>query len=149
MRVPLLIRYPGKLKSGTNNLLISTTDLYPTILGLMGMEELIPAKVDGTNLSSLLTLESGEKPSSQWYMKVPVGNPSQGIRGVRTERYTFIVELDNSNQMRKVLFDRETDPYHLKNIANTNQQLEEELMAELKSWLIKNNDPWIKHFDLP
>lgn len=144
MRVPLLIRYPGQLKPRRDPLLISTPDLYPTLLGLMGLARLIPGEVDGTDFSSYLATGKGVVPKSQWYMKIENGRPGDGVRGVRTDRYTYVVNLKNPEEKSVMLFDRETDPYQKKNIAGENPKLIETLNSELVGWLKKFDDPWIK-----
>jgi arylsulfatase A-like enzyme len=144
MRVPLLIRYPGQLKPRRDPLLISTPDLYPTLLGLMGLARLIPGEVDGTDFSSYLATGKGVVPKSQWYMKIENGRPGDGVRGVRTDRYTYVVNLKNPEEKSVMLFDRETDPYQKKNIAGENPKLIETLNSELVGWLKKFDDPWLK-----
>jgi len=51
VRVPLLMRYPGRLKAGEQNeSLISNVDYLPTLLDLCGVE--VPESVQGKDLSS-------------------------------------------------------------------------------------------------
>lgn len=144
MRVPLLIRYPSQLKPRRDPLLISTPDLYPTLLGLIGLSDFIPSEVDGTDFSPYLATGKGAVPKSQWYMRIDNGQLEGGLRGVRTERYTYVVDLKNPEEQGILLFDRETDPYQMKNIAPENQSLIRELDDELNKWLEKFNDPWLK-----
>lgn len=145
MRVPLLIRYPNKLRPHHDDLLLSTPDLYPTILGLMGFGALIPKEVDGKNMAGYLLNGKGKKPKSQWYMKIDNGNPANGVRGVRTSRYTYIIKQKANSDNEVMLFDRQTDPWQLENLAGKKPELEKELFHELQMWLTSNNDPWIKH----
>jgi len=145
MRVPLMIRYPGKLKPHHDDLLISTPDLYPTLLGLMGFASSIPDEVDGVNFSSYLITGKGEKPSSQWYMRIDGGKPDYGLRGVRTDRYTFVINQINDIDKKILLFDREKDPYEMNNISAQNPKLVQDLSLILKTWLTKYKDPWIKN----
>jgi arylsulfatase A-like enzyme len=143
MRVPLLIRFPGRLKSRTDDILLSTTDLYPTLLGMMGYASSIPKEVDGENLASYLMTGKGKKPDSQWYMRISDEDTSLGLRGVRTDRYTFVIDQRKKDQRSVLLFDREKDPYQMNNIAGQNPSLEKELMLKLRDWLKKHKDPWI------
>ncbi|MBL7965936.1 MAG: sulfatase [Prolixibacteraceae bacterium] len=142
MRVPLLIRFPATLKPRHDNILISTPDLYPTLLGLMNLASSIPSEVDGTDYSKYLIRGKGAKPSSQWYMKVDNASKESGIRGVRTDRYTYVVNKKNGEK-NVMLFDRKNDPYQLTNIATENPKLTETLDKELVVWLKKYNDPWL------
>ena len=59
IRVPLIIRYPGAVKSGrTVEAPVVSTDLYPTLLDLAGLPLRPQQHVDGVSLKPLLT---GEK----------------------------------------------------------------------------------------
>jgi arylsulfatase A-like enzyme len=148
MRVPLLIRFPGRLKPHTDDLLLSTPDLYPTLLGLMGFASAIPETTDGENFAGYLMTGKGRKPASQWYMRISDGNPAGGLRGVRTDRYTMVIDQRKDNQRQVLLFDRKSDPYQLKNIAGENPEALKELTSMLKDWLVKYQDPWLKHIEL-
>jgi arylsulfatase A-like enzyme len=145
MRVPLIIRYPAKLKPRYDDILLSTIDIYPTMLGLMGFSSSIPAQVDGENFASYLFTGKGKKPESQWYMRVDNEKPDFGLRGIRTERYTFVIDHPESKPERIMLYDRNTDPYEMNNIVNENPRLVEELSQKLRMTLIKFNDPWLNN----
>ena len=111
----------------------------------MGYAAFIPKEVDGVNLAGYLTTGKGKKPGSQWYMRISDADASLGLRGVRTDRYTFVIDQQNENQRSVLLFDREMDPYQQKNIAGQNPLLEKELTLKLQEWLEKYRDPWIKN----
>lgn len=54
LRVPLLVRWTGKIKADTTNATpVITTDWLPTLLGLAGIDA--PGKLDGLTLADLLT----------------------------------------------------------------------------------------------
>lgn len=143
MQIPLLVRFPGKLKPGRDDLLISVPDMYPTMLGLMGMEEEIPKTVDGTNFAPLLLTGKGERPTSQVYINVPVEDRSKGRRGVRTDRYTLVIDHLPNKEESVLLFDRKNDPYQLDNLAEQQPELVEKLKREeLEPWLKRMDDPW-------
>ena len=147
MRVPLLIRYPGKLKARNDDVLLSTPDICPSLLGLMGFATSIPAEVDGINLAGYLLSGKGEKPTSQWYMRIDNDKPDYGLRGVRNGRYTFVINQPEGKEKTIVLYDRLNDPYELKNIAPENPELVKEFTRETAKWIIKNKDPWIKNLE--
>ena len=146
VRIPFIIRWPGRINPGTDNLLISTPDVYPTLLSLMGLKEFIPEQVDGTNFSSIFFTGEGERPDSQLYMGVPPGKEDMGRRGVRTHRYTLMINKEN-NLTEIDLYDNRTDPFQLNNLSDTRNDLVEELSVELKYWLEETNDPWIRHLE--
>jgi len=147
MRVPLLIRFPGRLKPHTDDILLSTLDLYPTLMGLMGFGSAVPNEVDGENRAGYLLTGKGPKPESQWYMRISDGRSDLGLRGVRTVRYTFVIDQQNDNRRNVMLFDRREDPFEMKNIANEQPAVIQHLTQVLRQWLIKYNDPWLKNLE--
>ena len=145
VRVPFLIRWPGKIPSRIDDLLLSTPDIYPTLLGLMGFDEDIPEDVSGINHSTLFLTGQGERPHSQLYMSVPVGNEDMGRRGIRTHKYTLMISKHEEEVDPIELFDNIEDPYQLNNLSESRKDLVENLSNELIIWLQKTNDPWIRH----
>jgi len=143
MRVPFLIRWPGKIKARHDNLLLSTPDICPTLLDLMGSAGNIPRETDGISHASLFLTGKGKRPTSQLYMWVPVGEPGWGRRGVRTHYYTLMVNKMPDKPIEHVLHDNISDPYQLKNVVDSRTEVVEKLTAELRTWLAKNNDPWL------
>ena len=110
MRIPLLIRYPGKLLPRHEDLLISVPDLYPTLLDLMGLGEHIPRSVEGTSHAELLLAGEGRRPTSQLYLWAPCDQPSMGRRGVRTRQYTLVVDQMPGKKKQLLFYDRAADP---------------------------------------
>lgn len=144
MRVPMIVRWTGKIEPGYDDLLISTPDIAPTLLELMGLAADIPATVEGVSRASILLDGVGDRPTSQLYIWIPYGEPSLGRRGVRTHRHTLMVEKDATGVTRTVLHDNVEDPYQLENIAEERPGLVRELIeTELNPWLEKTRDPWM------
>lgn len=145
MRVPFLIRWPGKIKPRRDDLLLSSPDICPTLLDLMGFAAKIPDGVEGRSRASILLAGRGERPESQLYIWVPLGKPALGRRGVRTSRYTLMIEKREGKPDRRVLHDNRVDPFQLTNIAETKPEVVEELFeSQLKRWLKKTGDPWLQ-----
>ncbi len=143
MRVPFLIRYPGTIKPRRDDLLLSTVDIYPTLLDLMGLADKVPPGVQGASHARLFRTGEGPRPTSQLYMWVLVDKPALGRRGVRTARYTLMIDKMPSKPVRTVLFDNVRDPYQLKDIAAERPDLVKTLTeTELVPWLKKTGDPW-------
>jgi len=143
MRVPFLIRWPGKIKPRRDDLLISTIDIYPTLLELMGFADRIPNQVTGASHASLFLTGKGKRPTSQFYMWVPPGKPAWGRRGVRTHRYTLMISKTEARPPEYTLHDNVNDPYQLKNIARDQPRVVKDLTKELEKLLRKNSDPWL------
>jgi arylsulfatase A-like enzyme len=62
IQVPFLIRWPGRIKPGTDDLLISTPDLYPTLLELMSQESNVPTEVEGKSFAPTILGQKQERP---------------------------------------------------------------------------------------
>ena len=143
MRVPFLVRWPGRIKPRQDDLLISTPDIYPTILELMGHQNHVPREVQGVSHARLFRTGEGPRPSSQLYLWLPDGNPELGRRGVRTHEHTLMIETSVDGPTQRVLHDNVKDPYQMKNIAERDSKTVNHLVnQELKPWLEENGDPW-------
>ena len=141
MRVPFLIRWPGKIGPRSDDLLFSNTDICPTLLGLLG--ESIPNSIQGESRAALFRTGEGVRPKAQPYMKMPYQNPLSGRRGLRTDRYTLMVDKAGDEQPLVELYDRGNDPYQLANLASGELGLVSELLEEgVRPWLDQAEDGW-------
>lgn len=148
INIPFIIRWPERLKAGQkSDLLISPTDVMPTLLNMMGAVDGLPDNLDGKNLSSLILEGTGDEPQSVMYYFIEEGQPASGHRGLRTKRYTYVVTLDGKDVERQILFDNQEDPYQLKNIASTNLEVQNKLHKELLEQLKSKNDPWLDRYE--
>jgi arylsulfatase A-like enzyme len=143
MRIPFLIRWPRKIKPRRDDLLLSTMDIHPTLLDLMGFADTIPKAVQGASHARVFLTGKGPRPDSQWYMWTPYDNPGGGRRGVRTHRYTLMINKMPGKPVKTVLHDNIHDPYQLKNIAEEKPKVVQGLTREMESWLKKFHDPWL------
>lgn len=143
MQIPFVIRWPEHIEVGEDDCLLSTPDIYPTLLGLLGLEDSIPDEVEGTNLADTLLGKEGPRPTSQLYMKPSYfREDGTALRGIRNHRYTY-VEAKEDFGKTFALYDRQTDPYQLKNVAEENPDIVYTLREELRVWLEKTSDPWL------
>ena len=148
INVPFIIRWPERLKAGQkSDLLISPTDIMPTILNMMGATKGIPSDLDGKDLSSLILDGKGDEPQSVMYYFIEEGQPASGHRGLRTKRYTYVITLDRNDVEREILFDNQEDPYQMHNIAGTATEVKAELHQELMQQLKSKKDPWLDRYN--
>lgn len=112
--VPLMIRWPDQIAPRQSEACISTVDLMPSLLGLLGLE--IPADVEGDDLSDLMSGSETSGPDAallQICGATAVWEDGHEWRALRDARYTYAVyRVDGSEH----LFDRSTDPYQLRNV---------------------------------
>ena len=146
MRIPFLLRYPKRIRPRRDDLLISTPDIHPTLLDLMGLGGSIDKSVQGVSHAKLFATGEGKRPASQMYLKIPYADADTGWRGVRTHRYTLAIEKAPDKPDKTMLFDRKDDPWQMKNLAADKGDLVRKLLAEhLVPWLTQTGDPWLKH----
>lgn len=142
VNIPLFISYPNKIKPCTDNKLqFCIADLYPTVLSMMGMKNLIPCSLMSYDLSENVFKGRGFQPEFQPYYHFNVKDQTSGWRGIRTNRYTLALEFKNGEVIDTGLFDRVTDPFEHNNIAKENSKLTSLLIKKLSKWLQKTNDP--------
>ncbi len=138
IRLPLLLRYPPRVKAGSAPTAMALTiDLAPTILELAGAPEL--PGIDGRSLVPLFTATPSDWRTSfliEYTTDIVFPRTlKMGYDAVRTERYKFIRyrELEGMNE----LYDLQADPYELTNLiaapdaANLRRQMEGELQRIL------------------
>ena len=137
IRVPMLVRWPGGLGAAGRTLTapINSEDVMPTLLGLCGMP--IPKSVEGIDYSRSLrgspdvgdnaTVITCVAPFGEWERRVG----GKEYRGVRTDRYTYVRDL----QGPWLLFDNLTDPFQTNNLVNLPAQAA--LQSTLDSLLSK------------
>lgn len=144
VRVPLVIRYPGKIEPGqivANP--ISILNIYPTVLDYAGLQN-IPS--DGYSLKGLM--EGTEKPKydfavSEWNWK----NSSVPSIMIRTDDWKLMTTHREGGKNVEVLIDLKNDPFEMNNLLGTNperfkyEEKAEELRVKLVGYLKDVNYP--------
>jgi len=151
IRVPFLLRCPTAMggKARTIDMPINTPDIMPTLLGLSGIQ--IPDTVEGADFSDVVSGKRKPKdnaaliccpsPFGQWKR----ADGGREYRGVRTERYTYVRDLNGP----WLLYDNEKDPYQLDNLCNKPQhaKLQKKLEALLRQKLNETNDDFLSGWE--
>jgi len=144
--IPFLVRWPGKLKPLRDDLLLSVPDVMPSLLSLMGLRTHIPKDVEGSDYSDAMLGKDIHRPTSAPYLIMTPDWPGGGKRGLRTHRYTFVIQRQKGKEETYILHDNQADPYQIQNVANENPAVIKQLTDELNQWLEKIKDPWLKNF---
>lgn len=120
---PLIIKMPGSKYGGKQvEEIVSTTDIYPTLLGLSGVTSTHP--LDGRNLEPLITSNNTDWDNKAYsFFKNRIS--------LRTERYR-ISQYYRKAEPKVELFDHETDPLEQKNIAADHPTLTDSLLVILQ-----------------
>lgn len=145
LRMPLLIRYPSEVDSGTvNDDIVLNVDFAPLFLDLAGIE--IPSDFQGVNFRPLLGGMAPDDWRGSLYYRYWMHKADHNVYahyGVRTKRYKLIYyysdalgqpgAIDETYEPEWELFDLEKDPYELNNVFNTPEyaSVVEELKREL------------------
>ena len=144
IHIPFLIRYPHKIPANSiRDTLLAPIDVMPTVLGLA---EAPCPEVDGLDLSTVLAGEAEDPRDALLIMcmavfgNATIANGMDAWRGVRTKQHTYARFEDGEPW---VLFDNKTDPYQLKNMADSPEhaELRQALEARLDALLELAGDP--------
>lgn len=125
IRVPFVMSYPEKLKSGTTyDNAISSLDLTPTFVALAGGETKPKDKLDGVNIFPFITNEVEGIPHETmlWRFTISAGIRKGNWKLVRLpDRLPLLFNLDN-------------DIAEQNNLASENWDLVESMLKELGDW---------------
>ncbi len=118
LKSAFIIRAPGKKSGEIIDKVVSTIDIYPTIMDLCNVK--MPHETDGKSLVPLLI-----NPQASWE-EATYGYFRNGI-SLRTEKYRLTRYF--RNQEPKIeLYDHQSDPDETKNIAAGDPEIVEKLM---------------------
>jgi arylsulfatase A-like enzyme len=142
LRVPLMVRFPGRIKPGSaSKAFIINTDFAPTFLNYAGVR--VPGDMQGVSFRPIL---EGREPRN-WrrsiyyhYYEFPAPHHVYPHVGVRTERYK-LVHYYTIQEWE--LFDLQQDPHELRNRYGDPDfaSVRENLTAELRRLQRELRDP--------
>ena len=120
----LIIKTPGEVNSSNiSEKVVSSIDIYPTILELCGLE--MPLETDGSSLVGLI-----KEPESDDWQENSYGYYRNGI-SLRTARYRLTKYFREEEPVIE-LYDHTADPHENRNIAEENVKLVDSLMIILE-----------------
>jgi len=132
--IPFLLRYPKVVGAKTvSDVLLSPVDMFPTVFGMADLEH---SKVDGIDLSKVITNKAEDTRDAILLMNLTHFNNTSLIngldtyRGVQTKQYTYVRYEDGTPWL---LFNNKQDPLQLNNLVD-NQDYNE-LIRELNTKL--------------
>ncbi len=143
VRVPFIIRFPGKIKAGqTISAPLSTLNIFPTILDYAGLNN-IPT--DGYSLRPVM---EGSAPKydfavSEWTWK----NQNVPSLMIRTNNWKLMTTHRSGGKDVEALFDLKNDPSEINNLIGSNperfkyKKTVEDLRSKLTGYLKDVNSP--------
>ena len=129
IRVPAIARWPGRIEPGsTSGATLSAYDLLPTLAAIVGFEPPADRPIDGEDFSSvLLSQQSAFERQRPLYWEF---DDDQGYHfALRDGRYKLLAD---KNTERVVLYDLETDPFEVVNLAEREAATRDRLLAQLE-----------------
>lgn len=158
IRVPLIIKWPGKVKAGSESAeLVTGTDYYPTILQMAGLPLMPEQHIDGVSLTPIL---AGKKELNRdaiyWhfphYSNHGLQSPGAAIR---YRQYKLLEYFENGTVQ---LFDLSEDLSEQNDLSKIHPKIVKHLQGKLQTWhdevgakmmsLNPNYDPNVKPEEL-
>jgi arylsulfatase len=143
VHVPIIMRWPDRIPAGRRvSGLVQQVDLLPTLLEAVRNEmpsgidlsKLVdPTGLDGRSLWPAIRGKT-EGTHQQIYLSECAW---QAARGIRTDRHKFIRTYDSGPFSRPAyeLYDLETDPAEIVNLAETQPELTAAFQLQLEEWV--------------
>ena len=140
IRSPLLAHWPSQLEAGHSSDRISAhVDLMPTILDACGVE--IPAALDGRSLLPLLAGTETEWPDRALTIQAHRGNVPLRYHNfaLRTQRWKLLNASGFHRELESLepkfeLYDMQSDPLELENLASKHPEIVARLRASYDQW---------------
>ncbi len=140
IKVPGILRWPGKIKPQQPAGLFTTVDMAPTLLDLCGIP--VPDTMTGRSLKPMLLGESAGPDTAFFQIFGPCNwqDVPAGWRAIRTQRYLYARFAGKP----WVLYDLRNDPYQTTNLVSDPQfkKLGDDLDNRLMTWMERQNDAW-------
>ena len=130
-RVPLIVNWPAKINaSQVSKAQVLGTDLYPTMLDLVGAPMKPEQHVDGVSFTPALAGEEYQRPPMFWYkwMARPDSTGDTRALSMIDGRYKLIQWIDED---LVELFDLESDPGEQTNLLDQEPERAEKMLAQI------------------
>ncbi|KAA0132983.1 arylsulfatase [Gimesia chilikensis] len=145
IRVPFVATWPGHIPAGTQSAQIAAhIDLLPTLLDMTGTPKSKSLKLDGIDLTGLLTGKVKTLPERKLFFQVHRGLTPQRYQNcaVVTQRYKLVGypgTFGEENLMRDAepvleLYDLTSDPGEMKNLFSTQPDIAAGLRKDYERW---------------
>jgi len=134
MKVPFIIKWPGKIDSGVSKERVVGTDLYPTILSAASLNLRPDQHVDGKNLMPLLTEKKG-LPDRPIVFHFPHYTHATGPFSSIILNDWKLIHFYNDEEGAYLLYDLSEDPDEQNDLSETKQEKRKALAKQLDSEL--------------
>jgi len=138
IRVPLIVRWPGKVEAGSiNSFMTGLEDWLPTLLAMTGLEEKTPDNIDGISIAA--TLSSHRQARRPFLYREFSGYGGQQAvwmgkwKGIRQN----MLRKNNPDPLKIELYDLEADISESRDVAAENPQV----VARIRTLMAKQHTP--------
>jgi len=142
IRSPFFVHWPARLSPGDKAPQVAAhIDVMPTLLDALGIEAPSDHKFDGRSLMPLLQNKTADWPKRSIFIQSHRGNRPVAKHNfcVRTDRWKLLraTGFPNERPVKPVqieLFDLESDPYEMKNVADEQPEIVSDLTQQYQTW---------------
>ena len=138
MKVPFIVKWPGKIKPGTSEQRIIGMDIYPTMLGAAGLPLRPDQHADGLNLIPLLTKSEPLK-NRPLIFHFPHYTHATGPFSSIIEDDWKLIRFYNDEQGEYLLYNLAVDTEEQNNLAQVNVKIRDKLLLQLEISLKEMN----------
>jgi uncharacterized sulfatase len=144
VKIPFIVKWPKVIKPGSvSKKLVSTIDLFPTLIDVAHCQQKKEHQVDGKSLLPVLRGEKAVKWRDSYCDTYDMTFLDQAkMRMVRTDRWHLILYYDKDglhklDENKHELFDLTEDPEELNNLYGRQslKAVQEDLETRLMSWM--------------
>lgn len=135
IRVPMIVRWPGKVPAGkVSDLPCYFPDWLPTLLDLTGNQQLVPEDVDGISLAPSLLGKVAQQQREFLYWEFPGYGGQQALR---VGKWKAVRQNLRKGDLRTQIYDLEADPSEKHDIAADHP----EVVARLEAIMQREHTP--------
>ncbi len=133
IRVPLIVKWPGKIAAGTNSSLVTgLEDWLPTLADLIDQTASVPQGLDGISIAPTL-LGKGQEERDFMYREFSGYGGQQAVwmgpwKGVRQN----LLRKNNMNPLKIELYNLDKDPNESKDVASAHPEVVEQIRKLMK-----------------
>lgn len=141
MRLPFLLRWPGRIAPGPRDVMVDSGDVGPTLLGLLGFGTRVPEEMQGEDCSAALRGETAQRHGkAAVYYHFPGHDNNLDVRGLRTRDAKLVAALRPDGGLDIDYYHLRSDPYELRSDPGNPaaRGLATRLLDELESL----GEPW-------
>ena len=130
LRVPCILRWPGKIPPNQWSAEVTTTmDLYPTLANLIGASLAPEESLDGQDIMPLLQGQSAPPPRYIYYYMV------DRLEGIRDQSWKLLIKPETKEEpVKHMLFHLGRDPYERFDVAADHPDVVERLTNALQAF---------------